>query len=57
MKSRKNTPARESSLKKPYRTPSLTVHGTLRHLTQAKGGMMNDSGMKPSTRVMTLGGA
>lgn len=57
MKSRKKTPARKLSVKKPYRTPSLTVHGTLRQLTQGKGGMMNDSGMKPTTRVTAMGAA
>lgn len=57
MKSRKKTPARKLSVKKPYHTPSLTVHGTLRQLTQAKGGLMNDAGMKPTTRVTAMGAA
>ena len=39
--------------KRPYRTPVLTVHGTLKDLTKAtmKGGMNMDGG-KPSSRAM-----
>jgi hypothetical protein len=36
--------------KKPYRKPTLTRHGSLRTLTTAKGGGMNDGGGKPKTR-------
>jgi hypothetical protein len=38
--------------KRPYRTPVLTVHGTLRDVTKAtmKGGMNMDGG-KPSSRA------
>jgi hypothetical protein len=36
--------------KKHYRTPQLSVFGTLRHLTKVKGGMMNDGSGKPMTK-------
>jgi len=57
MKSGKKTSARNASRKKPYRSPSLTVHGDLRRLTQMKGGTMNDAGMKPTTRTVASGPA
>ena len=37
--------------RKPWRKPGLTVHGDLRGLTQAKGGLRNDGGGKPRTRA------
>jgi hypothetical protein len=42
----------EADPKRPYRTPVLTVHGTLKDVTKAtmKGGMNMDGG-KPSSRA------
>lgn len=37
--------------KKPYRPPRLVVYGDLRTLTMAKGGVNNDGGGKPRTKV------
>jgi hypothetical protein len=56
MKSSKRKTPPQSSRKKRYRTPSLTVHGDIRRLTQAKGGMLGDGGGMPKTRTMTIGG-
>ena len=36
-------------IKRPYRTPALTVHGDFRKLT-AKAGTKNDGTGKPKTR-------
>ena len=57
MKSRKKNSSHKSSHKKPYRSPTLTIHGDLRRLTQAKGGAKNDAGMKPATRTASSGAA
>jgi len=51
MKPSKHKAPAQPSRKKRYRTPSLTVHGDLRRLTQAKGGMMGDGGGMPKTRM------
>jgi hypothetical protein len=40
--------------RKPYRTPDLIVHGSVKDLTQIKRGSKNDGGGKPRTR--TTGG-
>jgi len=56
MKSSKRKASRKSPLKKQYRTPSLTVHGDLRRLTQAKGGMLGDGAGMPKTRTCNIGG-
>jgi hypothetical protein len=37
--------------KKPYRAPTLKVHGDFRTLTAAKGGVDNDGGGKPRTKA------
>lgn len=37
--------------KKPYRPPRLVAYGDLRTLTKAKGGINNDGGGKPRTKV------
>ena len=50
---RKTNPAKRDA-KKPYRTPKLMVHGSLRMLTGPKGGNNSDGGGKPQTR--TFGG-
>jgi hypothetical protein len=36
--------------KRPYRTPALTVHGSLKTLTKDKGGAANDGAGKPRTK-------
>jgi hypothetical protein len=36
--------------KRPYRTPSLKIHGDFRKLTSAKGGTNNDGSGKPRTK-------
>ena len=41
--------------RKPYRTPELIVHGSVKDLTRVKGGGKSDGGGKPRTR--TSGGA
>lgn len=56
MKSSKRKPPTQPSRKKRYRTPSLTVHGDLRRLTQAKGGCLGDGGGMPKTRTCNIGG-
>ena len=56
MKSSKRKTPPQPSRKKRYRTPSLTVHGDLRRLTQAKGGMLGDGGGMPKTRTCNIGG-
>jgi hypothetical protein len=37
-------------VKRPYRTPTLTVHGSFRTLTATKGGTNNDGAGKPRTK-------
>jgi hypothetical protein len=37
--------------KKPYRAPTLKVHGDFRKLTASKGGASNDGGAKPKTKT------
>ena len=41
---------RPAPAKRPYRAPTLKVHGDFRKLTAAKGGSSNDGGGKPKTR-------
>jgi hypothetical protein len=66
--SRKDRPSAADSLKhgsaaspaavpkrRPYRSPTLTVHGDLKTLTAAKGGTMQDGAGKPMSRT-TPGG-
>jgi hypothetical protein len=36
--------------KRPYRTPSLKVHGDFRKVTASKSGTANDGSGKPRTR-------
>ena len=42
---------RRPKSRKPYRKPTLKVHGDIRALTGAKAGTKNDGAGKPSTRV------
>lgn len=51
MKTPKRKSAKQSSGKKRYATPTLTVYGDLRHLTKSKGGVNCDGGAKPMTRM------
>ncbi|MGH7259465.1 MAG: lasso RiPP family leader peptide-containing protein [Nitrospiraceae bacterium] len=51
MKTPKRTPAKQSSRKKRYAAPTLTVYGDLRRLTKSKGGSNCDGGGKPATRI------
>jgi hypothetical protein len=51
MKTPKRKPARQSSDKKRYAPPILTVYGDLRRLTKSKGGVACDGGGKPMTRL------
>jgi hypothetical protein len=45
-------PADDATKKKPkYQRPEIKVHGSLRQLTQVKGGIRNDGGGKPKTKV------
>jgi hypothetical protein len=37
--------------KRPYRAPTLKVHGNFGKLTAAKGGTSNDGSGKPSTKL------
>jgi hypothetical protein len=39
-----------ASAKRPYRAPTLKVHGDFRKLTAAKGGGANDGSGKPKTK-------
>ena len=48
MKRRADEP---SSVRKPYRSPTLKVHGDFRKLTAAKGGSGNDGSGKPKTKT------
>ena len=41
---------RAAASKRPYRTPSLKVHGDFRKLTASKGGTNNDGTGKPRTK-------
>ena len=47
------SPDRAAS-RKPYRTPDLIVHGSVKDLTRIKRGSRQDGGGKPRTR--TTGG-
>jgi hypothetical protein len=47
MKRRTDEP---SPARRPYRSPTLKVHGDFRKLTAAKGGGLNDGGGKPKTK-------
>ena len=38
--------------KRPYQTPRLIVYGTLRTLTQIKGGNTFDGAAKPLTKIV-----
>jgi hypothetical protein len=40
-----------SSVRRPYRSPALTVHGDFRKLTAAKAGINNDGSGKPKTKT------
>ena len=51
MKTQKRKPAKQSSGKKRYVPPVLTVYGDLRRLTKSKGGVNCDGAAKPMTRV------
>ncbi len=42
---------RRQKPKKPYRKPTLKVHGDIRALTGAKGGTSNDGPGKPKTKL------
>lgn len=44
-------PGRPGSRKKPYRKPSLRVHGDIRVITRAKGGTKGDGTGKPKTKT------
>ena len=37
--------------RQPYEAPRLTVYGDLHRLAQAKGGVKNDGGGHPATKV------
>ena len=41
---------RQAPVKRPYKTPTLKVHGNFRKLTAAKGGTANDGSGKPKTK-------
>jgi hypothetical protein len=41
-----------ASVKRPYRTPELKVHGDFRQLTAAKGSSFNDGSGKPRTKQL-----
>ncbi|HKV99612.1 MAG TPA: lasso RiPP family leader peptide-containing protein [Vicinamibacterales bacterium] len=40
-----------AAARKPYRTPELIVHGSVRSLTRGKAGGKQDGGGKPRTRT------
>lgn len=40
-----------AAARKPYQTPDLIVHGSVRDLTRAKSGGKQDGGGKPRTRT------
>lgn len=42
---------RQPKSKKPYRKPTLKVHGDIRALTGAKAGTKNDGPGKPRTKL------
>ena len=47
-------PARDEAterLKRPYRTPRLTIYGNLRELALQKGGMRGDGGGNPKSKM------
>jgi hypothetical protein len=39
------------SVRRPYRTPALKVHGSFRQLTAAKAGINADGSGKPKTKT------
>jgi len=47
----KRKPAKQSSGKKQYASPALTIYGDLRRLTQSKRGTNCDGAGKPATRM------
>jgi len=47
----------KSRAKRPYATPKLVVHGTLRQMTQSKEGDKQDGASKPHTRTAAGGPA
>jgi hypothetical protein len=51
-KARTHEPSEPTSVKQPYRTPHLKVHGDFRKLTAAKGSRYNDGGGKPRTKQL-----
>ena len=51
MKAPKRKSAKQSSSKKRYAPPLLTIYGDLRRLTKSKGGVNCDGGGKPMTRM------
>lgn len=46
-----DTRAPKPAARKPYRKPTLIVHGNLKTLTEAKGGINLDGSGKPRTRL------
>jgi hypothetical protein len=51
MKKRPTQTQPERGSKKPYSTPALAVHGSLRSLTAAKHGNRGDGAGKPKTKT------
>ena len=47
----RNIDAPPPQKKRPYCTPTLTVHGDLMAMTMAKAGSSNDGSGKPVTRL------
>jgi len=47
---KKGASRRSPTQKKPYRPPTLTVHGDIRELTRTKKGSSADGTGKPRTR-------
>ena len=45
------TPDRPAPAKRPYRAPTLKVHGNFSKLTAAKGGTNSDGTGKPNTKL------
>jgi hypothetical protein len=45
------TADRPAAPKRPYRAPTLKIHGNLGKLTAAKGGTNNDGSGKPNTKA------
>ena len=46
----KRKPEQSATPKRPYRTPSLKIHGDFRKVTASKSGTNNDGTGKPRTR-------